>query len=129
MFNPPPSRPPDADVADAERPAGEHRAARRGAATLRLEARLETDNQGWVVRIPVRAEEVTIRKEVVVAEEVTVRHQQLQEVVHLDETVRREELRVETAGQLEVVPDEPAPQATPSRRTRSRTRRTPASDS
>ena len=129
MFNPPPSGPLDAAVPDADRRRAERRAPRRTAAALPLEARVETDNQGWVVRIPVRAEAVTIGKEVVVAEEVTVRHQQLQEVVRLDETVRHEELRVETAGQLEVVPDEPAAQAPPARRTRSRTRRTPAPDS
>ena len=56
---------------------------------------------GWAARLPLRAEEVTIDKQTVVVEEVAVRRRQFKEVVRPSETVRREELRLETAGELE----------------------------
>jgi hypothetical protein len=58
----------------------------------------------WAVRLPLRAEAVTIDKQTVVVEEVAVRRRQFKEVVRPSETVRREELRPETAGDLEVTP-------------------------
>ena len=57
---------------------------------------------GWVVRLPLRAEEITVDKQTVVVEEVAVQRRQLKEVIRPSETVRREELRLETAGELEV---------------------------
>ena len=59
---------------------------------------------GWVVRLPLRAEEITVDKQTVVVEEVAVQRRQLKEVIRPSETVRREELRLETAGDLEVTP-------------------------
>jgi hypothetical protein len=56
----------------------------------------------WAVRLPLRAEAVTIDKQTVVVEEVAVRRRQFKEVVRPSETVRREELRLETAGELDV---------------------------
>ena len=56
---------------------------------------------GWAVRLPLRAEAVTIDKQTVVVEEVAVRRRQFKEVVHPSETVRRERLRISTSGNLE----------------------------
>ena|SRR5438067_1925184 len=56
---------------------------------------------GWAVRLPLRAEEITIDKQTVVVEEVAVRRRQFKEVVHPSETVRRERLRISTSGNLE----------------------------
>jgi hypothetical protein len=56
---------------------------------------------GWAVHLPLRAEAVTIDKQTVVVQEVAVRRRQFKEVVRPSETVRREELRLETAGELE----------------------------
>ncbi len=56
---------------------------------------------GWAARLPLRAETITIDKQTVVVQEVAVRRRQFKEVVRPSETVRREELRLETAGELE----------------------------
>ncbi len=66
-----------------------------------LEAKLEPAPRGWTVRLPVRAEEVRVEKQTVVVEEVVVRTRPVQETVRVDETVRREELRVETTGDVD----------------------------
>ena len=68
---------------------------------LPLDARMDRASHGWSFRIPVWAEEVTVDKEIVVAEEVVVGIQPVQDVAHFTGTVRREELRVDTEGQLD----------------------------
>ena len=69
---------------------------------LPLEASRTPIGLGWTIRLPVRAEHVTITKEVVVREAVVLRRREVDDVARLDATVRREELRVETEGEVEV---------------------------
>jgi stress response protein YsnF len=106
------------DVAPADRPfPGAHsqvpgafaRAAEEGAAAsgapfrqLALEATPEPSESGWSIRLRVRAEQLTITKQVVVRERVVLRRRELSEVAHLDTTVRREELRVEREGDVAI---------------------------
>ena len=70
---------------------------------LPLQARIERGLTGITVRLPVRAEHVTVEKQTVIAEEVVVRTGEVTEVERLSDTVRREELRVDTEGDLETV--------------------------
>ena len=67
-----------------------------------LEVARAPSGQGWVIRIPVRAERVTLSKQVVVRERVVIRQREVREIAQLDATVRREQLRVETEGQAKV---------------------------
>lgn len=62
----------------------------------------ETLGEGKEIRVPVRSEEVDIRKETVVAEEVTVGKRKIQETEHVDENLRKEEIRVEKRGDVDV---------------------------
>ena len=55
---------------------------------------------GWEIRLPLRAEQVTIEKRPVVVEEVVIRRRPLEEVVRLEDTVQLERLRLETRGDL-----------------------------
>ncbi len=61
---------------------------------LPLEALVERRPYGWVIRLPVGAEELVVEKQWVVAEQVSVRTRPIEDVVRVDETVRREELKV-----------------------------------
>ena len=72
-----------------------------------LDARLERTSTGWVVRVPVYAEEVHVAKQAVVYDSVVVRRQEREDVARVDATVRRERLQVETDGALEV--EDPGP--------------------
>jgi stress response protein YsnF len=56
-----------------------------------------------VIRLPVRAEEVTVTKEVVVRERVVLRRREADDIEHVEATVRWERLQVATAGPVEVV--------------------------
>ena len=69
---------------------------------LPLESSLQPAANGWSLSLPVRAEEVAVDKQAVVAEEVAVRPERVQDVVHVEETVQREELHVEAHGDIEV---------------------------
>ena len=69
---------------------------------LPLEAEIERSTHGWVIRLPVRAEEVTVEKQSVAVERVAIRTRQVEEVVEVDETVRREQLQVETDEDVDV---------------------------
>jgi stress response protein YsnF len=64
---------------------------------LPLQARVEPEplTAGWVVRLPVRAEQVRVEKRSVVVEEVAVSTRTEHDVRRIDETVRREELLVD----------------------------------
>ena len=66
-----------------------------GLRQLSLEASPIPRNGGWVIRVPVRAEHVTVDKKRVVYERVIVRRVHTDAVHHVDATVRREELRVD----------------------------------
>jgi len=57
---------------------------------------------GEEIRIPVREEQVHVEKTNVVKEEVSIGKRQVQGTEHVDGTVRKEEVRVETEGNVEV---------------------------
>ena len=57
---------------------------------------------GEEIRIPVKAEKVHVQKEVVVKEEVTVGKREVSGTEQVTGTVRKEELRVEKEGDIEV---------------------------
>jgi uncharacterized protein (TIGR02271 family) len=66
-------------------------------------AREETSHglaKSWTIRLPVRAEQVTVGKQVVVAEEVRLRVNRTERTVAIERPVRRERLRVEVAGDV-----------------------------
>jgi len=77
----PPTRPPDESV--------------YGSGTLPLEADGRRTADGWLIRLPVRAEHVIVTREPFVRERVVLRKRMLDEVEHVEEIVRRERLRVE----------------------------------
>jgi stress response protein YsnF len=56
-----------------------------------------------VIRLPVRAEDVTVTKEVVVRERVVLRRREIGDIARVEATVRRERLQAATAGPVEVV--------------------------
>ncbi|HEX2473866.1 MAG TPA: YsnF/AvaK domain-containing protein [Lacipirellulaceae bacterium] len=57
---------------------------------------------GQEVRIPVRDEEVNVQKETVATEEVSVGKRRVQDTKHVDETLRKEEIKIETEGDAKV---------------------------
>ncbi|MBA3481152.1 MAG: YsnF/AvaK domain-containing protein [Pirellulales bacterium] len=57
---------------------------------------------GQEVRIPVREEQVNVEKQVVVAEEVSIGKRRVQDTKHIDETLRKEEIKVDTKGDVDV---------------------------
>jgi hypothetical protein len=71
-------------------------------ARLPLQAQVETTALGCTIRLPVRAEHVSVEKWPVIVEEVVVHTAQVDDTAHLAETVRREELRVDTEGDVRV---------------------------
>ena len=80
---------------------------------LPLEGRAVPWDRGWEVRFPLRAERVVLEKQVVATERVTVRRGQVTDTVHLNETVAREELRVDAAGEVAVSSDNETLRARP----------------
>ncbi len=54
------------------------------------------------IRIPVREERVRVTKETVPTEEVSIQRRKVQDVKHVDETVRKEEVKVEGKGNAKV---------------------------
>jgi stress response protein YsnF len=69
---------------------------------LPLEGVPSSAGQGWSVRLPIRAEQVTVSKDVVVRERVLVRRREVADVAHVEAEVRHEELRTSTEGELEL---------------------------
>jgi uncharacterized protein (TIGR02271 family) len=66
-------------------------------ATLPLEAtKLETPGAAWSLKLPCRAEEVQVRKTVVVYEEVRLHKAVTREGVKVEARLKREELKVRT---------------------------------
>jgi len=57
---------------------------------------------GETLRVPVRHEEVSVEKRAVVTEEIEIGKRAVQETEHVSGTVRREELRVEREGDVEI---------------------------
>ena len=66
------------------------------APALPLDARRSSSGPGWAVRLPVRAEVVTVSKAVVVYETVVVRRRVVPELARVQTEIRRERLRVDT---------------------------------
>lgn len=61
----------------------------------RLEAAIErASDGGWVVRVPLRREDVRIEKRTVIAERLLIGRRQVQDVERVDAEVQRERLRV-----------------------------------
>ena len=56
-----------------------------------------------MIRLPVRAEEVTVTKQVVIYERVVLRRREIGDIAPVEATVRRERLQVATAGQVDIV--------------------------
>jgi hypothetical protein len=77
-----------------------------GRDTLPIETVPISTAHGWSIRLPVRAERVTVSKDVVVRERVVVRRREIADVAHMEAEVRREELRTSTEGEIEVVDTE-----------------------
>jgi len=61
-----------------------------------------TDFGAEEIRIPVKEEKVDVTKEAVVTEEVSVGKRKVQDTKHVSETVRKEELGVDTHGDVNV---------------------------
>jgi uncharacterized protein (TIGR02271 family) len=57
------------------------------------------------IRVPVREEQVTIDKQAVVKEEVSLSKRNVSDTKRVDETVRREELRVDSEGDVDIRKD------------------------
>jgi stress response protein YsnF len=74
---------------------------------LPLEARVERTLAGVTVHLPVRAEQVAVEKQPVIVEEVVVSAARITEIERFTDTVRREELEVDTEGELETI-EQPA---------------------
>src|SRR2546423_6935912 len=70
---------------------------------LPLGAARSRSGQGWVIRLPVRAEAVMVTKEVVVHERVVLRRREVDDVARVEATVRRERLQVATTSPVDVV--------------------------
>lgn len=73
----------------------------RHADTLPLSETPTFTGNGWTVRLPVRAEEITLAKQVVVRERVVVRRQQVEGHRHVEARLLREELRTSTSGRVD----------------------------
>ena len=76
---------------------GFHRLAERSTdgERLRLEPNVTEDERGWMMRLPVRAEEIQVEKRAVIYERVVVRRASLRNIVRLEDTIRREELEID----------------------------------
>src|SRR5437763_8332582 len=66
-----------------------------------LDAQVVPWSGGWEVRLPLRAEQIALEKCTVVAERVTIRHNQVTDVVRVNDTIAREELQVDARRDLE----------------------------
>jgi uncharacterized protein (TIGR02271 family) len=62
-------------------------------------------DNAWSVRLPVRAEQITISKQVVVRERVRLERRRVEEVARVDAVLRHEELRTTTSGAV-AIPEE-----------------------
>lgn len=69
---------------------------------LPLEAMQSRTDQRWTVRLPVRAEQVSVSKQVIVRERVVVHRRTVEDVARVDGQVSREVLRLETESEVEL---------------------------
>jgi uncharacterized protein (TIGR02271 family) len=58
--------------------------------------------EGQEIRVPLREEQVNVEKQTVVAEEVSIGKRKVQDTEHVGGTVRKEEIKVETKGDVNV---------------------------
>jgi len=72
-----------------------------GRRRLPLNGQIVRTAGGWAVRIPLSVEEVSIAKEVMVSEEIHVAIRPVSEIAHITGSVRREQLHVDTEGELD----------------------------
>jgi uncharacterized protein (TIGR02271 family) len=79
----------------------------------RADAALDTG--GDVLEVPEYGEQISVDKVPMVVEEIAIRRQVTQEVQHVTTSVQREELRVQTQGDVEVRGAEPGDQLPPPR--------------
>lgn len=68
-------------------------------------AATDADFKEETIRVPVMEEQVSLSKEAVVSGEVSIGKRQVTETQHLSDTVRREELRVDKSGDVDVEND------------------------
>jgi uncharacterized protein (TIGR02271 family) len=71
-------------------------------APLPIEGAPTRAQNGWSVRLRVRAEEITIAKQTVIGERVRLQRTRVQEVARVDAVLRREQLRRTKSGPVEV---------------------------
>ena len=69
---------------------------------LPIEAAPEFADHAWSVRLPVRAEQITVSKQVVVRERVSLSRRRVDEIARVEAELRRQELRITTSGPVEV---------------------------
>ena len=69
---------------------------------LPIEGKPVLDQDGWSVRLPVRAEEISISKQSVVKERVRLQRKRIQDVARVGSSLRRERLRTTRSGPVEV---------------------------
>jgi stress response protein YsnF len=78
-----------------------------------LEGTWRASEDGWMIRLPVRAEEVTVEKLVVVYEEAIIRRAAVGRLDHIRAISHRERLVTHTEGQVDLtdvgdeMPDRP----------------------
>jgi uncharacterized protein (TIGR02271 family) len=96
------SRSEAADALDVPFPGAHPQVPRSHPAALPLDATRERWADGWVFRMRVHAERVTVSKEVVVSQRIDLRRNVVDDVVHVETRVDREQLQVETEGQVEI---------------------------
>lgn len=59
-----------------------------------------------VIRIPVSEEQVNVGKHTVITEEISARKREVEETKRIDETLKREEARIHTNGDADIVDDD-----------------------
>jgi stress response protein YsnF len=69
---------------------------------LPLMATVSAAPRGWLIRLPLAAERVTVEKQPLVYEEVLVRSVRREEVARVRETARREVPRLERSGRVDL---------------------------
>lgn len=82
---------------------------------LPIEGKPVLDQDGWSVRLPVRAEEISISKQSVVKERVRLQRKRIQDVARVGASLRRERLRTTRSGPVEVEVDEQVTERLPGR--------------
>ena len=60
-------------------------------------------DNAWSVRLPVRAEHISVSKHVVVRERVVVKRNRIAEVARVEAQLRREQLRARRSGPVEII--------------------------